>query len=108
MRRRFTTLFEPRAVRELDEARSWWAEHRNTPALDEAITSTLERLETLPWSAARVQIAGEWSMIRRASLGRTGYNLYYRPNEEMATITVMCIWHERRAPPRLAGARRST
>jgi len=101
VRKRYAILFEPRAVREMDEARAWWAEHRQTRVLDDAIARTLDRLEALPASAPRVQIAGKWSRTRRAALGRTGYNLYFRPNERAKSITVVSIWHERRPGLRL-------
>jgi hypothetical protein len=96
VRKRYAVLFEQRALRELDEARAWWAEHRQSSAFDNAMARTLDRLEQLPLSAPRVQIAGKWSSTRAAPLGRTGYKLYYWPNTRAKSLLVIRIWHERR------------
>lgn len=96
MRQRFVVIFRPQALRQMDEARAWWAEHRGTRAFDDALARTLDRLEQFPYSAPRAQIAGRWSTMRRAAFGRTGYRLYYRPNKRTKTILVASIWHERR------------
>ncbi len=102
MSKPFTVLFDPRALREMDEARAWLEEHRGgTRPFDAAVARTLDRLAILPRSSPRTQIAGRWSRTRHASLGRTGYQLYYRPNIRARMITVVAIWHERRPGLRL-------
>ena len=100
MRQRFAVLFEPRAVRDVEEARKSFAEPR-ARALELAVARALDRIEQFPYSSPRVRIAGKWSRTRRAALGRTGFGLYYRPNVRARCITVLAIWHERRLPPKL-------
>jgi plasmid stabilization system protein ParE len=99
VRQPYAVVFEPRAVGELDEARAWWAERGDVRGLDTALARTLDRLALLPRSAPRVMIAGKWSTTRRASVGRTGYGLFYRPNAKARRIVVVALWHERRTTP---------
>jgi hypothetical protein len=61
----------------------------------------LDRLTLLPRSAPRVRIGARWSRARGASIGRTGYKLYYRPNLRARVLSVVAIWHERRPGLRL-------
>jgi plasmid stabilization system protein ParE len=102
LRKPFTVLFEPRATREAEEARAWLLAHRgSTRTFHAALARTLDRLTLLPRSSPRMQRAGCWTWTRRAPLGRTGYNLYYRPNIRAKIIRVISIWHERRPELRL-------
>ena len=94
----FAVVFEPRAVREMTEARAWWAE-RGRP-IDDAIAKALRLLEHFPAMAAHWQ-GRERSAVRRLSVGRTGYHFYYRLNRDAALIVVVAFWHERRRPPLL-------
>lgn len=94
-----TIIFSARAKRDLDEARAWWAEHRRTRSLDDALAAALHLLEAFPEIGPRVQIRGQWSTTRRIVLDSVGYHLYYRFDAD--TIFVRCFWHERRRKPRL-------
>jgi plasmid stabilization system protein ParE len=93
-------VFSVRAKREIDAAAKWWAEHRGTQALADAVADVLRLLEAFPEAAPRVQIRGAWSTTRRASVALVGYHLYYRHDARAGTILVRCFWHERRRPPR--------
>jgi plasmid stabilization system protein ParE len=96
--KRFLVLLEARATRELDRIR---AEGR-APHLDDAVGAALERLEVLPEMGPPAWLRGRWSKtIRKLSLGRTGYLLYYRVHFEAELIQVLNVWHERRRAPRL-------
>jgi plasmid stabilization system protein ParE len=100
-KRRITVVFDVRANRELDDAQAWWAEHRRTPDLDDAIAAALDRLGQFPEIAPRVKRRGLWTTTRRYILDRVGYHLYYRYEARTRTIYVRSIWHERRRKPRL-------
>lgn len=100
-KRAVTAIIDARALREIDEARAWWAEHRRTPDLDDAIAAALDRLEQFPEISPRVKRGSRWTTTRRYILDRVGYHLYYRFDERTGTLFVRSLWHERRSKPRL-------
>ncbi len=102
LRKPFTVLFDPRATREAEEIRAWLLAHQGSAhGFEAALVRTLDRLTLLPRSSPRTQIAGRWTPTRHASIGRTGYQLYYRPNLRAKIIRVLAIWHARRPGLRL-------
>jgi plasmid stabilization system protein ParE len=94
-------LFSARAKREIDEARTWWAEQSETRVLADAVAATLRFIEAFPEASPRVQIRGKWSTTRRASVAPLGYHLFYRYDERTGAILVQAFWHEHRRPPLL-------
>jgi hypothetical protein len=96
-----TVVFTKRASQESDAARAWWAEHRDTLALGDAIAAALARITRFPAIGARVKQRGQWLKTRRYILSDVGYHLYYDYEARTQTIVVRCLWHERRRKPRL-------
>lgn len=103
--RQFTTLFSRRAVRESDEARAWLEEHlgaERVARLNAEMNAALNRLEMFPEMGAIVRRgASGQPTTRRIILDRSGYHLYYRPHMDRCIIEVVCLWHEKRRPPKL-------
>lgn len=96
-----TILFTARATRELDDALAWWAEHRGTRALADALAAALMLLDRFPEMAPRVISRGRWTTTRRYILNVGGYHLYYRYDAHTRTIVVRSLWHERRPKPQV-------
>jgi plasmid stabilization system protein ParE len=85
---------------QISAASAWWAENR--PAAPDAIRDELERLFNLlrvqpaiGTVARRATLPG----VRRVTLTRVRYYLYYRVTED--TIQVLAFWHTARGsePP---------
>jgi hypothetical protein len=56
----------------------------------------------LPESGAPVKVRGKWTTtVRKVSLARSPYHLYYRINAVAERIVIVSFWHERRRPPRV-------
>jgi plasmid stabilization system protein ParE len=101
--RRFSTIFSARAARESDAARTWLAEHEGADGvelLNAEVRAALDRLEVLPEMGAPARVRLGATTTRRIVLERSGYHLYYRAHLKTRLIEVVCLWHERRRPPR--------
>jgi plasmid stabilization system protein ParE len=84
-----------RAARQIQEAASWWIEHR--PKAPNAFKEEFERCLTLisqepriGAKAANAKLAG----VRRVYLERIRYHLYYRVRP--THIEVLALWHSSR------------
>jgi plasmid stabilization system protein ParE len=101
----FSTIFSVRAVRESNEARAWLEAHLGTARvllLNDEVNAALDKLELLPELGAIVRTRSrEQPLTRRVILDRSGYHLYYRVHHDSRLIEVVCLWHEKRRPPRL-------
>jgi plasmid stabilization system protein ParE len=87
--------FRRSAAVQVEEAHSWWREHR--PAAPLAIREELARALVLIGvqpglgaPATNIRLRG----VRRLLLSRVGYWLYYR--EHAARIDVLAFWHTQR------------
>jgi plasmid stabilization system protein ParE len=99
--RQYSVSWDPRAARELTDARAWLGSGRAVELNDE-LRHVRERLGAFPEMAPPVRLRGTWSTtVRRLVLIRNPYHLYYRVNHEAERIVVLSLWHERRRPPRL-------
>jgi len=91
------------AARQIRDAEAWWRENR--PAAREAIRQELEQAFSLitaqPGAGGRandIDLPG----VRRISLPKIKYQLYYRVLPDPDRVQVMALWHTRRGmPPRL-------
>lgn len=76
-------------------ASTWWAEHR--PAAPDAVIEDLDRVLSLliaePEMGTKAR-STRLSGVRRITLSRIRYYLYYRLVDE--TIQVLALWHTRR------------
>lgn len=81
-------------------ARSWWIQNREKApgAFDEDLQRALELLLTMP-RIGRPLRSRHARPLRRLTLERIRYYLYYRVEEE--TIYLLSLWHTSRRPPRL-------
>jgi len=92
------------AARQIRDAQAWW--HENRPAARDAVSQELERAFSLitsqPGAGGRandVEVPG----VRRVSLPKIKYQLYYRVLSDPDRIQVVALWHTRRGkPPRLS------
>jgi toxin ParE1/3/4 len=89
-----SVLFTPRALRELQEAVTWWRENRlEVPRLlDHEIERALRRIAVFPRSAPVVRGRD----ARRVVLRRSGYLLFYRIRPRLGRIEVISVLHGRR------------
>jgi plasmid stabilization system protein ParE len=93
-------LLEPRAEREIAVASKWWRNNRyKVPsAFDDDLADALIELRIEP--ALGVSVAGaRRSNVRRLTLQRVRYYIYYRVNDDDAVV-VLSIRHTARRPPR--------
>jgi plasmid stabilization system protein ParE len=93
-------IVEPRAEREIAVASKWWRKnrHKAPAAFDDDVADALIELRVEP--GLGVQVAGtRRSNVRRLTLERVRYYIYYRLNEEDALV-VLAIRHTSRRPPR--------
>jgi len=90
----------PRAERQLRSARIWWLQNRDKApeVFDEEILRARELLSNQP-SLGRPLRTRRGRMVRRLTLGRIRYYLYYRVYPDH--IEVISLWHTSRRPPRL-------
>jgi plasmid stabilization system protein ParE len=103
--KRFVTIFRARAAREIDEARAWIDTNlggERVALLNVELDRALDLLEQVPrmGSPAPTQKRGS-PVLRHVTLARSGYHLYYRAHLRTHTIEVVCLWHEKRRPPKL-------
>ncbi len=70
--------------------------------LDAELEEVRERLAAFPDSGAEVKIRGEWSTkIRRVSLSRSPYRLFYRVNPKAERVVIFSLRHNRRRNPKM-------
>lgn len=86
-------VFSPQARDQARRAAQWWRDHR--PAAPRlfahelrAALALISRSPTLGVSHPHPTVAG----VRRLLLSRTGYHLYFVPNQETATIEIVAVW----------------
>ncbi len=98
MTRVLAVRFSTRAADEIEAADRWWK--RNRPAAASAITEELQRameLITRQPSAGALARNARLAGVRRVSLTRVSYHLYYRVTPE--AVEVLAFWHVRRGSP---------
>jgi plasmid stabilization system protein ParE len=93
-------IVEPRAEREIAVASKWWRKNRyKAPsAFDDDLADALIELRVEPGLGVPVARTRS-SNVRRLTLQRVRYYVYYRLNEEDALV-VLAISHTSRRPPR--------
>lgn len=83
------------AQAQIAAAATWWAEHR--PSVSGAVVEDLDRILALlcvqPAMGARARRA-KLSGVRRITLSRIGYYVYYRVADE--ALQVLALWHTSR------------
>jgi plasmid stabilization system protein ParE len=88
-----------RAEIQIAKAQRWWREHRDAKdAIEEELSEAFALLRDRPFVGRPVRTRRGKDM-RRLTLERIRYYLYYRVHEE--TIEVAVFWHTSRRPPRL-------
>jgi plasmid stabilization system protein ParE len=93
-------VISPRAVQEIDEARTFWIENRDVRVLDAALAGALRFIEAFPEAPPLVQTRGAW-VHRRMAVEPVGYNLFYRYDPRTRVVLVKCFRHQSRRRPRL-------
>jgi len=90
----------PRAERQINAGRKWWLQNRDKApdAFDEEIERSRRLLQRDPFVGVPV-ITRRGKRIRRLTLERIRYYLYYRVTRER--LEVISLWHTSRRPPRL-------
>jgi plasmid stabilization system protein ParE len=100
---RLPVVFWHRAARQIEEASDWWRQHRegSAEALSEELIRALEIIARQPGvgiPAASKRLRG----VRRVSLPRVGYFLFYRVAPRRRELQVLAFWHASRgARPKL-------
>ena len=89
-----------RAASEIERAERWWLENRPAAqnALREDLAGVFRLLLQRPGVGVRVANT-KLSDVRRLTLGRVRYYVYYRLRE--SELVVLALWHTSRRPPRL-------
>lgn len=87
-------LFTPRATGELLAAVRWWRKNRleSPRMLDDEIDRALRRIAVFPRSAPLVRGRD----VRRVTLRRSRYLLFYRVRPRLGRIEVISVLHGRR------------
>lgn len=99
--RHFSVAWAPLASLDVLAARTFLGPVR-AAELDEDLQRARERLSALPESGAPVKVRGKWTTtVRKVSLARSPYHLYYRVNAAAERVVIISFWHQRRRPPRL-------
>lgn len=99
--RRYAVAWAPLASLDLLATRTFLGPRRGAE-LDEDLERVRERLSALPESGAPVKVRGKWTnQVRRISLSRSPYHLFYRVNAAAERVVIISFRHERRRPPRL-------
>ena len=93
-------IVERRAEREISVASKWWRKnrHKAPSAFDDDLADALIELRAEPGLGIPVAHTKRPN-VRRLTLQRVRYYVYYRLNEEDALV-VLAIWHTSRRPPR--------
>ena len=89
-----------RAASEIERAESWWLENRPAAptALRDDLSGVFRLLLQRPGVGVRVTNT-RLSGVRRLTLGRARYYVYYRIREP--ELVVLALWHTSRRTPRL-------
>ena len=90
----------PRAERQIDAAHRWWFANRDKApeAFEEDLDRAYELLAHTPYAGVPWRMrSGKY--LRRLTLERIRYYLYYRVTSER--VEVVFFWHASRRPPRL-------
>jgi len=104
----YRILLTPPAEEQLRAASSWWQENRlaSPGLLVEELDRAIEMLRELPGLGARFH-RGTIPGVRRVLLRRSGYWVYYLPDEARAVVYVLAVWSGRRGTaPRLGSPKR--
>ena len=92
--KRYRVELSPEALEHAQAIRAWWLENR--PAAPDLfadeLVAAIRRLGVTPRTSARYDAPGMREM-RRASLPRTRYHIYYTVHEESRLVRVHAIWH---------------
>ena len=86
------------ASAQIEEAASWWAEHR--PAAPGAVREDLERILRLLSVEPGIGTPARSTTlrnVRRVTLSRIRYYLYYRASGD--SLEVLALWHTSRGRP---------
>ena len=81
------------AAKQVARARAWWVENRNKApsAFDDDFGSLVEQLARNPEIVGRpLRRSGG---ARRAYLRRIRYYVYFRIEDEGATVNILAVWH---------------
>ena len=88
-----------RAEIQIAAAQRWWRAHRDAVnALSEELDEAFALIREFPHIGKPIQTQHGKSM-RRLTLDRTRYYLYYRVHHDVVEVAV--FWHTSRRPPRL-------
>ncbi|MGH9141565.1 MAG: type II toxin-antitoxin system RelE/ParE family toxin [Vicinamibacterales bacterium] len=93
-------IVEPRAEREIAVASKWWHSNRQKApsAFDDDVAAAIDEVRLEP--GLGVSIAGtKRPKVRRVTLQRVRYYIYYRVDEE-DSLVVLAVRHTSRLPPR--------
>lgn len=89
-----------RADREAEKASRWWRKHRRATAtlFDDELRAAAAGIAEAP-GTRRVILEIDGSAIRRVSLPKTGYHVYYLW-DGAGEVLIVAIWHRRRGRER--------
>lgn len=93
----------PQALAQIEEAAEWWASNRPAApgAIRQDLADILEILVRQPGVGMPTR-RGRIKGLRRVTLKRVRYYLYYRVSEDV--LEVLAFWHTSRGhPPRIQG-----
>jgi plasmid stabilization system protein ParE len=103
--RRLSLIVWAQAAREIEEASAWW--HANRHASPDALSDDVARafaLITLQPGIGAPALGGRLRNVRRLTLRRVGYFLYYRVVPEREEVQVLRFRHAHRRPGPALGA----
>ena len=97
----YTIRWEPRALRELEEAQARMGAGRAV-VLDEELDGAEQTLSENPEIGPRARTrSGRHPTLRWLVLLRNPYLLYYRVSHKRELVAVVSLWHNRRRRPKL-------
>lgn len=90
-------VFAPQALDDIEVASRWWRSNRPAAPrlLERELLAVLTLLQSAPLSGAPLR-SHRLPGVRRASLPRTRYLLYYRVLETPDNLRVLRLWHASR------------
>lgn len=82
---------------QIRQAAEWWHEHRNKApnAFSDDLEKAFQLIRNLPsigQSVPHKRLRG----LRRLLLGRVQYYLYYVPDRDNETLSILALWHTSR------------
>jgi plasmid stabilization system protein ParE len=99
--RAFTVMWDARASHELSMARAFLGPSQEA-ALDRDLEHARGRLSAFPWIGPPALLGGKYSKrIRRYSLLRQPFYLYYQVDQDRELIVIRSMRHHRQRSPRL-------